>query len=181
MDWDKLKEEYINTKTTYKKLAEKYGISVYSLRMRAASDKWFEEKKKTNPDGIVGYNDNLTPINKRPIEEQRAIRVKAGEASAQSRKERKKARECIEEILSCEIQEGKVKEMLKKLGISDKNLQNSMLLMFSLFQNGVKTGDAGTIKTIFEIAGDLNVQQEQQAPTINITVSAATAEDIEDD
>ena len=68
------------------------------------------------------------------------------------------------------------------MGIYEKDRQNIMLLMASLFYKGVSTGDGNTVKAILEISGDLdNGQQETQAPQINITVSAATAEDIENE
>lgn len=181
IDWDKIREEYINTNATYKSLAEKYDIPFYRLKRQASSEKWFDEKKRVRPAGERGLNNNLVPMSERSIEEARAIGRKGGINSGKARRQRRKARECMEEILSCDVQEGKVKEALKKMGIKEENIQNTMLLMFSLFQSGVKTGDAGTVKTILEIAGDMDIQQEQQAPTININVSAATQEDIEDD
>ena len=46
-------------------------------------------------------------------------------------------------------------------------------------KNGIKTGDAGTIKSILEIAGEMTVKQEETNPVININVSEARTEDIE--
>jgi hypothetical protein len=181
IDWDKIKEEYINTNATYKDLAEKYNIPFYRLKRQAASEKWFDEKKKVQPAGERGLNNNLIPMSTRSKEEASAIGRKGGIISGKNRRQRRKARECMEEILSCDVPNGKIKDALIKMGIKEENIQNTMVLMFSLFQNGLKTGDAGTVKTILEIAGDMDIQQEQQSPTININVSAATAEDAEND
>ena len=45
-DWSKIKTEYITTDTSYRKLAEKYGVSASSLMQVAAREKWADEKKK---------------------------------------------------------------------------------------------------------------------------------------
>lgn len=124
-----------------------------------------------------GNNGNLIPINERPIEEQKAIRQKAVEA----KRERKRARECMEMILSGRIKNKNAKKALKEVGVQSEDMQNTMLLMLSLFQNGVKTGDSSTIKTILEIVGDMDTEEKSTAPAINITVSAATAADVTED
>lgn len=41
-DWKKIKAEYIRNKTSYRKLAEKYGVSFSTLRRVAAKEKWTE-------------------------------------------------------------------------------------------------------------------------------------------
>lgn len=45
-DWDAMKTEYVTTKTTYAKLAEKYGISISQIKIVAARDGWTNERKK---------------------------------------------------------------------------------------------------------------------------------------
>ena len=44
-DWIKIKNEYINTSISQRKLAEKYGISVSTLTKRANKEKWQQEKE----------------------------------------------------------------------------------------------------------------------------------------
>lgn len=47
-DWTKIKTEYItNDKSSYRKLSEKYGISVGTIYKRASREKWNELKKQT--------------------------------------------------------------------------------------------------------------------------------------
>ena len=65
------------------------------------------------------------------------------------------------------------------MGINEKDLQNRMLMIFSLFQTSVKTGDPNKIKSFLEIAGELEGQQEIEKPVININVSEAKIEDID--
>ena len=46
MDWKKLKAEYIAGGTSYRKLAEKYGVSFGTLRKVAAKEKWTDLRSK---------------------------------------------------------------------------------------------------------------------------------------
>jgi 2-succinyl-5-enolpyruvyl-6-hydroxy-3-cyclohexene-1-carboxylate synthase len=40
LDWKKAKAEYIRGETSYRKLAEKYGVSFSAVRHRAEKEKW---------------------------------------------------------------------------------------------------------------------------------------------
>lgn len=42
MDWNKLKREYIQGNTSYRKLVEKYGVPLTTLKTRAAKERWVE-------------------------------------------------------------------------------------------------------------------------------------------
>lgn len=46
MDWKKLKKEYIAGGTSYRKLADKYGVSFSTLRKTAAKENWRELRDK---------------------------------------------------------------------------------------------------------------------------------------
>ena len=46
MDWEKLKIEYITTKTSYRKLAEKYGVSFNTLKTHAVEEGWNKLKQQ---------------------------------------------------------------------------------------------------------------------------------------
>lgn len=41
-DWQKIKTEYISTKTSYRKLAEKYGVNYKVIADRGKKEKWEE-------------------------------------------------------------------------------------------------------------------------------------------
>ncbi len=47
MDFSKLKKEYLKGGTSYRKLAEKYGVPFGTLRKVAAKEKWAELRNKT--------------------------------------------------------------------------------------------------------------------------------------
>lgn len=46
MDWQKIKTEYITTDTSYRKLAQKYGIDQATVSRRAKKEGWVAEKQR---------------------------------------------------------------------------------------------------------------------------------------
>lgn len=181
LDWKKIESEYVTTDITYKQLSEKYDIDLYMLKIKGRSEDWFSKKKQYfNEQGmkIKGFS-NLITVRERTKEEACAISTKGGIKSGISRRSAKSARECMNTLLELEIKDEKIRKSLEQFGVSTEDLQNKMLLMFQLMKNGIKTGDAGTIKSILEIAGELTVKQEETNPVININVSEAKEEDID--
>lgn len=181
MDWKKIEEEYITTDITYKQLSEKYEIDLHILKIKGRSGEWFSKKKQYfNEKGmkIKGFS-NLITVRERTEEEASAMSIKGGINSGKSRRSAKSARECMNALLELEIKDEKIRKSLEQFGVNTEDLQNKMLLMFQLMKNGIKTGDAGTIKSILEIAGEMTVKQEETNPVININVSEARTEDIE--
>ena len=53
MDWNKLKAEYIAGGTSYRKLAEKHGVSFNTLKTIAVKEKWAELKQQANNDATT--------------------------------------------------------------------------------------------------------------------------------
>ena len=45
-DWQKIKTEYITTDTSYRKLAQKYGVNTTNIAKRASQEKWVEQRKQ---------------------------------------------------------------------------------------------------------------------------------------
>lgn len=45
VDWIKIKNEYINTNISQRKLSEKYQIPYQTIRDRAIKEKWFDKQK----------------------------------------------------------------------------------------------------------------------------------------
>ena len=45
-DWQKIKTEYITTNTSYRKLAEKYGISYQTICRRSQAEQWSEQREQ---------------------------------------------------------------------------------------------------------------------------------------
>ncbi len=46
MDWKRIKAEYIAGGTSYRKLAEKYGVSFNTLKTRAKDEQWFKLRQQ---------------------------------------------------------------------------------------------------------------------------------------
>lgn len=45
VDWLKIRNEYINTRTSYRKLAEKYGVCKDTIALRAKAENWAAERE----------------------------------------------------------------------------------------------------------------------------------------
>ena len=45
-NWQAIKTEYITTDTSYRKLAQKYGVNATNIAKRASKEKWVDERKK---------------------------------------------------------------------------------------------------------------------------------------
>lgn len=130
-----------------------------------------------NPKGNI---QNLQPVTSK--EEARKRGRNGGKKSQQVQRQRKKARECMEMILSLDAKGENAKKMMSSMGIAAEEQQNIMLLMATMFAKAASTGDPNAIKSILEIVGDMEARQEkEEKPTINITVSAATVEDMEEE
>ena len=60
VDWNVLKAEYISGGTSYRKLAEKYGVSQSTLRQRAAREKWSEQKNNVRTEAEQKMIDTIS-------------------------------------------------------------------------------------------------------------------------
>ena len=45
-DWNAIKTEYITTDTSYRKLAQKYGVNVTNIAKKASAEEWVEQRKQ---------------------------------------------------------------------------------------------------------------------------------------
>ena len=126
------------------------------------------------------YNvQNLQPV--RTESEARERGRNGGIRSGEVRRERKRARECMEIILKLDTKAKKQKELMTNMGIADEEQQNIMSLMASMFARAVTTGDPNAVRSVLAIAGELEeTPQEETKPTININIMAATEEDVEE-
>ena len=48
IDWQAVETEYITTKTSYRKLAEKYGVDQATVSKRGSDGEWVEKRKQHN-------------------------------------------------------------------------------------------------------------------------------------
>lgn len=45
-DWQAIKTEYITTDTSYRKLAQKYGVNITNIAKKASAEGWVDERKQ---------------------------------------------------------------------------------------------------------------------------------------
>lgn len=128
-------------------------------------------------------NPNGNPQNLQPVKSKKeAIKRgrNGGKKSGEVRRQRKQAKECMNMLLSLDAKGKKSKELMTNLGIKDKDQQNIMLLMSTLFMKAATSGEPNAVKAVLEIAGELEEKQAGETkPEININVMAATAEDMD--
>lgn len=125
-----------------------------------------------------GNIDNLKPF--KTVEQAREAGRKGGKKSQQVQRKRRKAKECLNMILSLDVTGENNKKFMAQLGIEDEEQQNIMLLMARMYMKAAATGEASAIAKILEIVGDLEANTaEKSAPTININVQPATEKDVE--
>lgn len=126
-----------------------------------------------------GNPQNLKPPTSKKEAQKRGR--KGGIKSQQVQKQRKKAKECMNLILSLDTTSDKQKQLMRNMGIADEEQQNIMSLMATMFARAVSTGEPNAVKAVLEIAGELKEQQSgNEKPVININVAKATVEDMED-
>lgn len=128
----------------------------------------------------MANEENLRPVKTKSEARERGRNggIKSGEV----RRERKKAKECMNMILSLDAKGEKSRKLMSNMGIKDEEQQNIMLLMASMFAKAASTGDPSAVKAILEIAGDMQGDiSHDTKPTININVTAATKADAENE
>ena len=59
-NWEKIKIEYITTDISYRKLAEKYGVSPSSVAKRMKNEKWSEKRKQTKRKSVAKAMDKIS-------------------------------------------------------------------------------------------------------------------------
>ena len=106
--------------------------------------------------------DNLRP-NITTTEQAQALGRKGGLASVESKKRKKTMRENAELLLSLPLQEGELKEQIKKLGLEDDEVTNQMAVMVSLFQKAL-SGDVNAFNSLQATKGEKPVAEVVLTP-----------------
>ena len=60
MVWNKIKAEYIAGGTSYRKLAEKYGVSFNTLKTRAKEEQWYELRQQKDHKTTIKVVESLS-------------------------------------------------------------------------------------------------------------------------
>lgn len=68
MDWNAAKTEYVTTDISYRKIAEKYHVSLTQVAKHALDEKWVELKKQFRDDTYTNTIETLTKGNTERVE-----------------------------------------------------------------------------------------------------------------
>jgi len=101
-----------------------------------------------------GY-ENLIPVTERTKEEARALSIKGGKKSGETRRAQKTFKDTAKMILAMQLSE-KEKGFLKKMGVSMETFENTKkaLLVYSVLQKAVSKGDSQTMMRLAELTGE---------------------------
>lgn len=179
IDWIKIRNEYINGNISYRKLAEKHNVNYNTLQDKARKEKWFTKKKEQH-EKISEKTIQKTAEKLAKAEADRLLRI-----SNAADKLLEKI-ELATEQLDIYLEKTRIKTPIK---VKDKNTGKERMAFQEdekLKEKQLARIDRAGLKQISSALKDLRDIQfmakeetPQEAPTINITVSAATAEDLE--
>lgn len=184
-NWLEIQNEYINGHISYRKLAEKHGISFNTLKDRAVADKWFEKKKEQhNKIEIKTQQKSAEKLAEK--EANRLMRI--SNAADRLLEKIEEATEQLDQfIITNKVRQkeieyeygeagyGKVKKETVKEGENRKVIKADHLDRMGLKQL------TSALKDLRDIQFKQEEEKPQDSPNINITVMAATPEDMEGD
>lgn len=183
-NWIKIRNEYINGNISYRKLAEKHGVSFSTLQNRAKAEKWYD-KRKMQHDKIAEKARQRTEDKLAEREADRLLRISA--AADRLLEKIEEATEQLDQfIVTNKIKQKEIqytsdglggkpkKEIIKE--VEDKR----MIKADHLDRLGLKQLTSA-LKDLKDIQFTQKEEVTPEAPAINITVSAATPADMEDD
>jgi hypothetical protein len=110
--------------------------------------------KKKEGDKVAGY-DNIKGMGfeTKTAEERRELAVRAGKASGEARRKKKKMREQMEMLLSLPIQGKRIKNKMNQLGIEEGEQDNQMALVMVMFAEALK-GNVQALNAIRDLIGE---------------------------
>ena len=121
-------------------------------------------------------NENLIPQNQRTQRERKEISRKGAKEANKNKQIKKNAQEVIKDVLYSGITLPELKKMVDKMDIykGEKDKNNLLALVISVFVSGVKKGDSRILKDLIELAG------EKPAEKIQITSQDNTILEIQE-
>lgn len=179
LNWNKIRNEYINGHISYEKLAKKHGISIQSIKDRGTKEKWVAQKKEQQTKIQQKTNQKTAEI----LAEKEAERILRISAAADKLLEKiELATEQLDMYLT--------KDKLKYTKVAkDKKTQKPIYV--DVEEENIKTVRterinkaelkqiASALKDLRDIQFTTNEEKTTESPEINITVMAATPDDME--
>lgn len=181
LNWNKIRSDYVNGHLSYAKLAAKHKVSIQQIKKVGSEEKWVEQRKQQQAK-IRQKTDQKTV--EKLAEQQSDLAVEINNA----------ARELVEKIKEATRQLDKclVKEKRKYTRqVYDPQQQKMIFVDFEEERPKMEDTEYISKAELKQLASALkDIQSIQmlgkdepitEAPNINITISAATPEDMESD
>lgn len=96
---------------------------------------------------------NLIPINQRPVEEQRQMRLNAGNGIRGGTPEEKALRQLMQDLLAKDVMDTKQLRKVANMGYDEDEIDNATLLVVCLFKRAC-LGDVSAIKEVRNLIGE---------------------------
>ena len=100
---------------------------------------------------------NLIPLNQRSKSVQREIQEKGRKANKEAHREKAQLKSAVKLLLSLPVKDPNIKKQLSALGMSDKDIDNSILPALGLFKKACK-GDSSAARLLAELNNENQVQ-----------------------
>lgn len=184
-DWIKIRNEYINGNISYRKLAEKHKVSFNTLQQKAREEKWFDKRKEQH-DKITEKTRQKTAEKLAEAEANRLLRI--SNAADRLLEKIEEATEQLDQfIVTNKVRQKEVNYVSDKAGFGKpkkeivKEIEDKRVVKAThLDRMGLKQL-ASALKDLRDIQFTANEDKPQESSNINITISAATVDDIEGD
>lgn len=98
-----------------------------------------------------GKSENLIPMNKRTVEEQREIARKGGQASGAARRRKRDAKSAAQLILNLPALEN-IEDNLKRLGVENEEDFTNLVAIMARAYDKAMTGDVNAMRFLMEMA-----------------------------
>lgn len=185
MDWNKIRSEYINGNISYAKLAKKYEVAIQTLKDRAIREKWFAQKQEQQAK-IKLKTDQKAAEKLAEREANRLLRI--SDAADRLLAKIEEATEQLDQfIVTNRIKQKEVKYVQQQAGFGKplkevvKEIEDKRVVKAEhLDRLGLKQLTSA-LKDLKDIQFTANEEKPQENASINITISAATPDDIESD
>ena len=184
-NWNKIKTEYINGNISYRKLAEKHGVSESHLMAKAAKEKWFD-KRKAQRSKIQEKTEQKTAEKLAEREADRLLRI--SNAADRLLEKIEEATEQLDQfIVTSKVKQKEVQYINSKAGFGKpkkevvKEVEDKRIVKADhLDRMGLKQL-ASALKDLKDIQFTKDEEKEEETPNINITISAAIPMDDEEE
>ena len=185
VNWNKIRTEYINGNISYRNLAEKHNIAYQTLRDRAVKEKWFDTRKEQRKK-ISAKTEQKTAEILAKREADRLLRI--SNAADKLLEKIEAATEQLDQfIVTNKIKQKEVLYVDDKAGFGKpkkeviKEAEDKKIIKADhLDRLGLKQLTSA-LKDLKDIQFAEKEEQEKESPNINITVMAATPDDMESD